>query len=139
MYIYKGLIVVIIFVNVFVFNTQASHASSPGQKLIEATYYRDEGPFVIVPSTVAAFAILPPAVAFGVGVGISGGIIGLPALPFMKSQKYLGSFIIIPAFFSAHLVSMPVTHAVGLPFYVLKKTFYDFPIWVSEKTGEVSG
>ncbi len=136
MCINKSLVIATILINVFALNIQISHATSPGAALFEASYFTDEGPFVIVPSTAAAIAILPPALIFGVCVGVTGGIVGLPALPFIESKNYLTSFVVMPGFIASHLVSMPISHAVGLPFYCIKKTLYDFPKWIYKKNFE---
>jgi len=130
----KIFFIIIIFVNAFLLSGQVSYATSPGQGLFEASYYRNEGPFVSVPSTVAAFAIFPSALFVGIGTGIAGGIIGIPALPFIDSKEYLCLFVGWPGFVAAHLVSIPFSHTVGFPFYFVKKAFYDFPVWVYGKS-----
>jgi len=85
------------------------------------TGYEKEGEFVEIPARLGGVIGLPVGLVASVPIAL----IGAPFGKFQETYFTVGGYLIPQSF----------SFITGLPFYVTKKAFYDFPKTLNEKYG----
>jgi hypothetical protein len=89
------------------------------------SFYEGESDFTLIPAMIGMSVSAVP----GFVIGSGGYIVGYAAgLPFDKEEDFSNITFLVPFAGITYLGST----VVGLPFFILEKTFYDFPRYLFE-------